>query len=623
LRIEAIGVRVLYLVPPGRIPTVIIDPGLWWDTVAGSGQHEIFAYSANYHWWRALCRPAVKRALLSSLRPAQKLRRRLEWRVADLDLSATADAASRALDALETYAAYRSASGFIDAAKALADHLDALNAAQPEIKFSVTPGFRVQGLNYDDSRALVAYARADGMLDEWMRSALSRCPRNVDFLAVSVTSAESLLAAMVAVRLLRAQNPRMHVCLADHGYENFSLHAHMEKLRESRSLEQVFDTIVETKDARDTVLPQIIAAVAAGTPPRGYIAGSEVPPLPEPPPRGYSPPPPLPTFTPEPVLFTRLSRRRCYWNRCTFCTQNTKYDDPKAPSRLEIPHSLNRLASYVKAGYRNIVYSDEAISPGTLKALCEEIETQKLDFRWTCRCRLELSHTRELFERMRNAGCYEVLFGLESISPRVQKLMDKHLGGMDEPRVKRVFEDMEAAGLAVHVTMIAGFPGDSLEDSERTVDFVIDALRQNSSATFYLNRFALYPDTIILREPARFGISEVHARGDMPSGYGFTFDAEIRDKTQPVLDRYSELDERLAEGLGWRCLGNGSSAKIARLLYFTSGCGAIFKTQMPNPFARPLLDQVPRNQVNLAARKRSRPADLQDIRGQDQGLSPE
>jgi hypothetical protein len=418
---------------------------------------------------------------------------------------------------------------------------------------------------------------------------LADCPGKIDFLAVSITSAESLLTGMIAVRLLRAQNPHMHVCLADHGYENFSLHAHMEKLRESHALDQLFDTIVEAKDDRDTVLPQIIEAVAAGAPPRGFIKAGGIASA-SPPVRSRNPPPPLPTFTPEPVLFTRLSRRRCYWNRCTFCTQNTKYDDPKAASRLEVPNTLDRLTAFLQAGYKNIVFSDEAIAPGTLKILCEEIEKRKLDFRWTCRCRLELSHTRELFERMRAAGCYEILFGLESISTRVQKLMDKHLEGMDEARVKRIFRDLDAAGLAVHVTLIAGFPGDSLPESEHTVDFVIDALRGLRNATFYLNRFSLFPDTIVVREPGRFGIAAVQANGDMPSRYAYTLDPTTHEKTSPVLEQFPRLHDKLVEGLGWRCLGKGAAAKAAQLLYFTSGCGAIFKTQRPNPLADPFLE---------------------------------
>ncbi|HJU32641.1 MAG TPA: radical SAM protein [Hyphomicrobiaceae bacterium] len=580
--------RVLYLVPPGRFPTVVVDAGPWWDTVAASGRHQLVNYSANFHWWQTLCGPDIKRLLLAGFTLTQRVRRRLEWQVNDCDLALTAGAAGQALRALRAEGPYRSAAMFLEVARALTDHLAALNAAQAELELSLTPGVRVEGLDYADSRELVAYSRRDGCLAHLIDAALAECPSDLQFLAVAVTSAESLLCAMIAARLLRRRNPRLHVCLADHGYENFSLHAHIGTLKQSRAIEQVFDTIIEAKDDRDVLLPQIIDAVAAGSAPRGFVTAAGFAKAPPPGARRPSPPPPLPTFTPEPVLFTRLSRRRCYWSRCTFCTQNTKYDDPKAASRLEIPAALDRIAAFLQSGYRNVVFSDEAIAPSTLKVLCEEITRRKLDFAWTCRCRLELSHTRELFQAMRAAGCYEVLFGLESISPRVQKLMDKHLEGMDEDRVRRIFADMQAAGLAIHVTMIAGFPGDTLADSERTVEFVIGALRDARNATCYLNQFSLFPDTAILREPARFGIARVERQGDMPSRYDFEFDADTEAKTGPVLAHFPQLNEKLVRGLGWDCLGAEAPAKAVHSLYFTSGCGAILKTRAENPFGTPL-----------------------------------
>ena len=58
-------------------------------------------------------------------------------------------------------------------------------------------------------------------------SALIEVPQETDVLVVSVTSPEDLLTALIAVRLLRKTRPRMHACLADHGYENFSLSPHL------------------------------------------------------------------------------------------------------------------------------------------------------------------------------------------------------------------------------------------------------------------------------------------------------------------------------------------------------------------------------------------------------------
>ena len=588
--------RVVYLVPPGRFPTVIVDPGQWWDTVAASGRHEVLGYSANFHWWRGICHAGIKEKLLTSFGPAQRLRKRLEWSVANLDLRASARAGANALEVLRTASGCSSARLFLDATRDLAGHLGTLNRAQSELQFSLSPGLRVRDVNYHDSGAMLQCARTHPVLARLVAQALACAPTGIDFLAVSVTSAESLLTAMVAVRLLRESNPRMHCCLADHGYENFSLHAHIDALRASHNLDQLFDTIVEAKDDRDTLLPTLIDSVAAGRPMRGFVKSMPAASQPDlltatttPTVLSYSPPPVLPTFTPEPVLFTRLSRRRCYWSRCTFCTQNTKYDDPRAASRLEVPKSLDRLSAYVNAGYRNIVFSDEAIAPATLRILSQEILKRGIKFQWTCRCRLELAHNRELFELMRAAGCYEILFGLESISTRVQMLMDKHVEGMDEARVRAIFDDMVAAGLGIHVTMIVGFPGDTPEDSERTVNFVIDTLRGARNATFYLNRFCVFPDTIILREPARFGVARVVARGDMPSTYDYEMDP-THDASMSAIARYPQLHTMLVQGLGWACLGGGDAGAAAELLYFTSGWGAMFKALPANPFANPLVE---------------------------------
>lgn len=580
--------RILHLIPPGRLPTVVIDPGTWWDVVASGVGHQLSNHSANFHFWTSICSQDVAHKLLAGLSRTQRWRRLLEWKVEDFDPTMTAEPAAQALRDLRSVCTYQSASNFQGAAEKLTNHLAALNHAQTEFEVSLSQGLRIVGLDYNDSRALLEYSLRDGILARLVEDALAGCATAVDFIAITVTSAESLLCAMVAARLLRRSNPGVHLCLADHGYENFSLHAHIHKLQRSGAIEQAFDTIIEAKDERDLILPRLIEAIAAGNFPRGFVTSKSFAATPAATPRRVYPPLPLPTFTPEPVLFTRLSPRRCYWSRCTFCTQNTKYDDPKAASRLEVHAALDRLAILLRAGYRNIVFSDEAISPSTLKLLCEEIIRRELVFKWTCRCRLELAHTRDLFKAMRDSGCYEVLFGLESISPRVQRLMDKHLDGMDEPRVKRIFSDMQEAGLAVHVTMIAGFPGDTLDESGRTVEFVIDVLREARSATFYLNAFSLFPDTVVAREPARFGISRVDDSGDMPSRFDFEFDAGTQATTGTVLANFSRLNDRLTEGLGWYGLGKNDSAKAVQTLYFTSGCGSILKTLVNNPYGTPL-----------------------------------
>jgi hypothetical protein len=585
--------KVVTLTPPGRFPTVVFDPGLWWDSVTASGGHQLIRFSANFTWWRTLCGGAAKKAFLAPLTIPQSLRQRAVWRAMDIDLVGGANAAGGSLAALCEAETYASADAYVGAVTPLARYLGDLDAAQEELSFGIDFGVRVGDLNYADSAQLVNYAGRETVLSRLIDGALETCPADIGFLAVGVTSPEDLLTAMIAVNRLRPGNPGMHACLADHGYENFSLHAHMEALRGAGTLDTVFDSIIESKDERDLLLPALIETVAVGGGPRGFLTGTDFPDLLPSPPSPPSPPPPLPTFSPEPVQWTRLSKRRCYWSRCAFCAQNTKYDDPKAPSHAEIPHSLDRVAAHVAAGYRIFIFSDEAISPAALGHLTAGIGERDLDFRWACRCKMETAHSADLFARMGAAGCYEVLFGLESTSPRVLQRMDKYIKGMDDAAVDRVFHDMDAAGIGVHVNLIGGFPGDTPGETGASVDFLLDSLADLSGATYILNAFALFPDTPVLNDPDTFGLSPVAAVGDMPSSHDFALAPDIEADTKAVFADVPRLREKLSAGLGWNRFGTDEGARTALALYFGSGHGSIFKARPDNPFANPLREAVP------------------------------
>jgi len=577
--------KVLALTPPGRFPTVVADPGPWWMALAASGRHEPVRFSANAAWWRVLCRPAVEQALLAGLSFTQRLRRRVEWKVAEVDLKSSGGPAGESLEELCTPQAYQTAARYIETIAPLAEHLAALNNAQAELELSLEGGVRVVGLDYGQSAALVEYARQNTLLAELIHASLAECPGDVGLLAVGVTSAEDLLCAMIAVGHLRKRNPAMHTCLADHGYENFSLRPHLARLRESGALAPVFDTVIESKGDRDLLLPALADALASGDSPRGFLTRDDLT-IGEPPSADrYCPPPPVPTFCPEPVLWTRVSSRRCYWSRCAFCVQNNKYDDPRTPSVDEVPGALDRLQRLIAAGYRTIIFSDEALPPPLVRSFCEGILERGLEFRWACRCRLERGLDAALFKLMHRAGCYEVLYGLESISPRMQTRMRKAARPVEADRVREIFRAMHEAGIGMHVNLLAGFPGDTPDEVRQSAEFTIEALRGLERGTFTLNRFALFPDTPVMKEPEAFGVTSIAGSGDMPSRYEYRLDPELEADTAAVDRQLPALRERLFAELEWRTLGTGPGAKTAVSLYFDSGHGSIFKKQPRDAFA--------------------------------------
>jgi hypothetical protein len=79
---------------------------------------------------------------------------------------------------------------------------------------------------------------------------------------------------------------------------------------------------------------------------------------------------------------------------------------------------------------------------------------------------------------MADAGCREVFFGVETGSPRMQKILDKHL---DIERTHEIIDLVEQAGMASVVSLIVGFPEETWEDTSQTVEMFMHAARTPKS----------------------------------------------------------------------------------------------------------------------------------------------
>lgn len=579
--------RVLALTSPARLPTTSPDPGLWWDAVAAAGCHELIRFSANEAWWRVICGDKPKKLILAPLGAMEAFGRRALWRSQDIALAEDGRAAGRALESLRTPAPFASAAAYVAALAPLARYLDDLNRAQGEIAVTVGSGPLERGVNYLDSVSIVAHSRLDTFLSKTIEEALASCPGDLGFVTFSLTGPEDLMTSLIAARLLRARNPGVHLCLVDHSNEHYSLLPHLESSRGALVFDGVFDSIVVSKDDRDDLIPALIEAAAEGRPVLGRATRSNVPgarPYTE---SRFAPPAPLPVFSPETILMTRLSARRCYWSRCAYCAHNNKYDDRGAPSQSDIPAALDRVSAFLAKGYGYINFTDEALSPGMLRGLALEIKRRGLTFNWVCRSKLELSHDAELFKLIAESGCREIQYGLETTSARVLKLMDKHVDGLDEGGMAKAFRAMTDAGVGVHLNLLAGFPGDTLADTKGSVEFLLREFPGLRGASFFVSAFTLLPDTPITKDPGRFGVSNVAVHGDLAQACTYDLDPLLAPAVAEIREALPGLDRRLHDELGWNGLADESTGRVLQFLYFGSGHGSIFKARADNPFACP------------------------------------
>ena len=205
-------------------------------------------------------------------------------------------------------------------------------------------------------------------------------------------------------------------------------------------------------------------------------------------------------FSPELVLPYDINRG-CYYGECTFCTLPTVIGPGYRTRKAEtIAEQVLELQS--RYGTRNFNFITDCMPPGMIRDLPEALIAREADVRWWSDARVEpRAYTREGARRLYASGCRKLLFGFETATPRLLKLMQK---GQSLRATVEVAENCAAAGISVTFYAMVGFPSETREEARATLDFLVrhrHAVREVSLQTFHVDEVAQ-----TYREPERFGI---------------------------------------------------------------------------------------------------------------------
>ncbi len=178
------------------------------------------------------------------------------------------------------------------------------------------------------------------------------------------------------------------------------------------------------------------------------------------------------------------------------CNQHCTYCSFAAISERKVAfHSVERVLEDLAAWRSHLLrlprpppsapILDDAftLAPERARAICEGIIRRRLQLPFHCETRVDRVD-EGLLRSMRRAGFTAVSFGLESAVPRVLRAIGK-VQAPDAPgdpsfeqegawldRFRTVTRQARRAGLAVHVSVICGLPGETAADFRATLDFV-------------------------------------------------------------------------------------------------------------------------------------------------------
>jgi len=188
---------------------------------------------------------------------------------------------------------------------------------------------------------------------------------------------------------------------------------------------------------------------------------------------------------------TILTSRGCQF-RCAFCSSGT---DSKF-NNYNIGRIEKEIESCLSLGITNIRISDDNLIQSTerLNLLCQLLKKAGMSWRASIRTN---PNRFEMYEMMKDAGCKEVSFGVESGDQTVLDILNKN---STTTKNTVAIKNAKRAGLITRALMLMGTPGEKGTTIEKNIKWVERALPDSVS----LKMFVPYPGTDIAINPDKY-----------------------------------------------------------------------------------------------------------------------
>ena len=178
--------------------------------------------------------------------------------------------------------------------------------------------------------------------------------------------------------------------------------------------------------------------------------------------------------------YSLVASRGCPYE-CAFC------DAPVTTGKKVRYKPVEKLLGEIrelkdKYGARGIMFLDSTftVNRAWVRFFCEAYIRSGLTLPWACNSRVD-TVDREILTLMKKAGCWSVLYGIESANQRSLDVLDK---GTTVRQNEEIIKLSLKLGFYVYTSYIRGIPGETEEDVLNTIRF---ARRMgNHIAIFYL-----------------------------------------------------------------------------------------------------------------------------------------
>jgi len=175
---------------------------------------------------------------------------------------------------------------------------------------------------------------------------------------------------------------------------------------------------------------------------------------------------------------------------CIFCSTSVfwgrRWRPRSAKNVVDEIEYISKKLPYVE----NIFFHDDTFIVDNQRVIdiCNDIIKRGIKIKWSCSGRIDRV-TKEMLIKMKDAGCTEIYYGIESGSPKILQAIDKKI---TREQIKKTIAITNEVGLRYGTFLMVGNPGESWETVKETVEFLkqLKNLEVNS-----VGRLEVYPNT--------------------------------------------------------------------------------------------------------------------------------
>jgi len=161
-----------------------------------------------------------------------------------------------------------------------------------------------------------------------------------------------------------------------------------------------------------------------------------------------------------------MSSRGC-GSKCTFCCSPVMWKCCRLASAKRVVEEM--IFIYDTYGIKNIHFQDDnfTILKSRVLEICDLILDSGINFKWSCQTR-PTAVDAEVMSKMKEAGCVQVEFGVESGDDKILKMAKKKY---TTKQIKRGFDLAKQAGINTYGFFIVGLPGESIASWIKSIVF--------------------------------------------------------------------------------------------------------------------------------------------------------